>query len=69
MCKWIGNGEGCNKEPVKGRSYCEEHLWRVYQKGTAAGTRKKDAGRAAAVWDLENEFNLALAELEEEGDT
>lgn len=67
-CKWIGNGEGCNHTVVPGRSYCEEHLWVVYQKGSNLGRRKKDVRRANAVWDIESEFNAALEELEAEGE-
>jgi hypothetical protein len=25
-----------------GRSYCEEHVWKVYQKGTSMGTSRKN---------------------------
>lgn len=66
-CQWIGNGEGCQHEVVAGRSYCEHHLWQVYQKGTNLGKRKKDQRIAAAVWDIESEFNAAVSELEDEG--
>lgn len=66
-CQWIGEGEGCSHKAVEGRSYCEEHLWRVYQKGTNLGKRKKDQRRAEAVWDIESEFNAAVQELEAEG--
>lgn len=66
-CKWIGNGEGCGKSAIEGKSYCEDHVWLVYQKGTALGRRKKDARRALTIWDLEGEINQAVAELEAEG--
>lgn len=66
-CLWIGEGEDCNQSAIEGRSYCEEHVWRVYQKGTALGRRKKDARRALTIWDLEGEINQAVAELELEG--
>jgi hypothetical protein len=65
-CQWIGDGEGCTGIAVAGRSYCEQHLWRVYKQGTAV-QRRKDKRRAAAVWDLESEFNQAVQELVEEG--
>ncbi len=65
-CQWIGEGEGCTHTAVAGRSYCEQHLWLVYQQGSAV-RRKKDARRAAAVWDLESEFNQAVQELIDEG--
>lgn len=66
-CAWIGNGEGCKHAAVPGRSYCSEHIWFVYKEGSAQGKRKKDAKIAAAVWDLESEFNSAVEELEAEG--
>lgn len=66
-CMWIGSkNEGCSHDQVPGRSYCTEHLWRVYQKGTAV-TRRKDKRTAQAVWDIESEFNAAVEELEQEG--
>lgn len=66
-CTWIGSGEGCSHTVVEGRSYCEEHLWRVYQKGTQLGKRKKDIRVAQSVHFWENLFNEALVELELEG--
>jgi len=57
----------CTAPSVKGRSYCEEHLWLVYQKGSATARRKKDLRVAASVWDIESEFNAAVEELVSEG--
>ncbi len=65
-CQWIGNGEGCTHEALAGHSYCAEHYAVVYQTGTAV-RRKKDARRAAAVWDIESAMNEAVEELIEEG--
>ena len=72
-CLWIGDEQTdapyvytCTCKPVQGQSYCVQHLAQVYQAGTAV-RRKKDARRAAAVWDLESEFNAAVEELIEEG--
>ncbi len=65
-CQWIGSGEGCGHDAVAGSSYCAEHYAKVYQTGTAT-RRKKDARRAAAVWNLESELNAAVEELIEEG--
>lgn len=67
MCKWHGEGEGCDHEALPGRNYCEQHLWRVYQKGSNLGRRRKDERVAASVWDIESEFNAAVEELIEEG--
>jgi|LakMenEpi03Aug12_release.lakeMendotaPanAssembly.Ray.scaffolds.fasta_scaffold10146_37 hypothetical protein len=70
-CQWIGDQTTvpyhyCGKDTVKDRSYCEEHVWSVYQKGTAV-KRKKDTRRAELVWDFQSAFNEAVQELEEEG--
>ncbi len=66
QCQWIGEGEGCEHTALPGRSYCEQHIWLVYQQGSAV-RRKKDARRAQAVWDLESEMNQAVQELIDEG--
>jgi hypothetical protein len=29
-CTWIGEGCGCNRVSLDGKSYCEEHYDRVY---------------------------------------
>jgi vacuolar-type H+-ATPase subunit I/STV1 len=39
----------------------------VYQEGTARAKRKKDLRVANTVWDIENAFNEAVEELEQEG--
>jgi hypothetical protein len=67
-CTWIGNGERCTHTVVDGRSYCEDHLWRVYQKGTHLSKRKKDMRIAASVFLIESLFNEAVEELIEEGE-
>ena len=69
-CQYLGNFKEtcCSNPTVENRSYCEDHVWLIYQKGTNLGKRKKDIRRANAVWDLVSEFNAALAELEAEGE-
>ena len=68
-CTYLGTGSRpCGCATVQGKSYCEEHMWIVYQKGTAVH-RRKDMARAQAVWDLEAEFAQAAEEvLAEEGE-
>ena len=66
-CQWIGKGEGCSHDVVLGRSYCENHLWRVYAKGTHLSKRKKDIRVATTVHFWESLFNEAVEELEAEG--
>ena len=69
-CQYIGahgTTPTCTHRALQGRSYCAEHFELVYQKGTARARRKKDLRVAAAVWDLESEFNAAVEELVLEG--
>ena len=75
-CTYIGSTDDsvyarlqptCCQPTVAGRSYCAEHLFLVYKEGSAKPRRKKDERTAAAVWDLESEFNAAVQELAEEG--
>lgn len=60
-CQWIGDNSktvDCH-EPVisEGKSYCEEHHWRVYSKGTALRKRHKDIRTANAIWEAESQLN------------
>jgi hypothetical protein len=66
-CQWIGEGECCNHDTIEGRAYCEQHLWRVYQQGSARARRKKDIRVAASVHTWESLFNEAVEELVLEG--
>lgn len=66
-CQWIGEGERCSKPAVKDRSYCEDHIWLVYQKGTALGRRKKDLRSVDNQRILAQLIDEAAQELEAEG--
>ena len=69
-CQYIGahgHSPTCTAAALPGRHYCAEHLAVVYQAGTARARRHKDIRVAAAVWDLESEFNAAVEELILEG--
>ena len=67
-CTYLGNSlTPCGCPTLQDKSYCAEHYALVYQQGTARAKRKKDIKRAAAVWDLESEFNAAIEELINEG--
>jgi hypothetical protein len=66
-CQWIGDGECCGNTALTGRSYCNDHIWRVYAKGSNHGKRKKDIRVANSVHTWESLFNEALEELESEG--
>lgn len=67
QCQWIGQGEGCTHQAVEHRSYCEQHLWLVYQKGTNLGRRKKDLRTVDSVRTWQTLMDEAVAELEDEG--
>jgi len=50
-CQWVGPEQDPQRTPLQfcgrvplwpGRSYCEEHVWKVYQKGTSMGTSRKN---------------------------
>ena len=69
-CQYIGlqgTRPTCTHAALPGHSYCAEHLAIVYKAGTARAKRHKDIRVAAAVWDLESEFNAAVEELVLEG--
>jgi hypothetical protein len=67
-CAYLGTAtRACGCPTLEGKSYCEEHMWLVYQKGTARARRKKDEKTAALVWNIEDAFNEAVKQLEEEG--
>jgi hypothetical protein len=49
---------------VFGKSYCEDHVWRVYQKGTSIGNKRqlhamekelKELKRIQEIQEIENE--------------
>lgn len=67
-CLWVGRGEGCSETAVAGRSYCEHHLWLVYNKGSNLSKRKKDIRTATGVRFWENLMNEAYEELLAEGE-
>ena len=74
QCQWIGAEQQgplyeykCTQHNLQGKLYCAEHYPRVYAVGSAV-RRKKDARRAAAVWDLESEINSVVEELANEGE-
>lgn len=50
QCQWIGPDQDpmrrypvhmCGSASVLGRSYCADHVWQVYQKGTSKGNARK----------------------------
>lgn len=66
-CEWMGDGEPCCHPALPGKSYCEHHVWMVYEKGTALPKRKKDMRIAASVVELQSLINECVSELQDEG--
>lgn len=76
-CQWIGPEQdtypytkcGCKIKPMT--AYCEEHHARMYIKGSATTKRRSASllqkSNTMTVEELENLFNEAVAELEQEG--
>lgn len=70
-CMWIGPEQDPRKGPIhycgqttlEGKSYCHEHYWRVYARGTAIAGRRKEREI-----DREIEELKAAQELELEAD-
>ncbi len=66
-CTWIGNNEYCTESTVPDRSYCEQHVWIIYQQGTRLGKRNRDQERVARQRLLSQLLDEAVQELELEG--
>ncbi len=69
-CQWIGPEQDplrdypihyCGREVFPGRSYCPDHVWKVYQKGSGLGTRRK-------IKEIEKEL-AQIKEIEAIGDS
>jgi len=71
LCQWIGDDEdhpSCGRDVfAEGKSYCEEHHWRVYTKGTALRKRHKDLRIDNAIWDTESQLNAAAEMTDDDG--
>lgn len=70
-CQWIDDDAttaSCHDLVMaEGKSYCEHHHWRVYEKGTALRKRHKDIRVANAIWDAENQLNAAAEIADDDG--
>jgi len=66
-CEWIGNGEKCDCATVKGRNYCETHLWRIYAKGTAVRQRPRKEKKHTTAMEICEELRQVHEELNLEG--
>lgn len=69
-CQWIGDDSttfDCHEAVMsEGKSYCEEHHWRVYSKGTALRKRHKDIRNANAIWEAESQLNEAAEYMDDD---
>ena len=72
-CQYIGSSDynqlkpTCCSASVKNRSYCAEHIWLVYQEGSAV-RRKKDTRRSNNLFEIISELNEVYQELLAEGE-
>jgi len=69
-CQYIGPDTTvctCTNKSVY-RSYCADHVWLIYQKGTRLGRRNRDIERANDIHLWESLFNEAVEELISEGE-
>jgi hypothetical protein len=66
-CQWIGSIDDppCTNGSVQYRSYCTDHVWRIYQKGTEQ-RRRNTIQKQTSVEFWEDLFNQAASELDAE---
>jgi hypothetical protein len=62
-CEWIGQEEHCDHPSNEGRNYCEDHLWLIYQKGTAVKVRKPKERQRVTAEDIIVELQEIYQEL------
>ena len=71
-CQWVGAEQDPQRGPLvfcgctplwPGRSYCEEHVWRVYQKGTAVGVSRKNKAIEKELAELKRLEEIANDEV------
>jgi hypothetical protein len=73
QCQWIGDADynvlrpTCCRASIKNRSYCEDHIWLVYQKGTAVKPRKRATRSQLSLEAIVDDFNRAVEDLTFEG--
>lgn len=45
----------CGKPVIEGKSYCHDHYWRVYQKGTSVNGRRKERAIEQEIEELKKQ--------------
>jgi hypothetical protein len=48
----------CGAKTVEGKSYCHDHYWRVYQKGTAVAGKKKERAIEQEIAELKKQQEI-----------
>lgn len=67
-CQWIGPEQTnwpftkCGCQTLAGKSYCGEHYWRVYSKGTATAGRRKERAIDREIEELKRLQELDVQE-------
>lgn len=64
-CQWFGSNnteQTCDAECIDEKSYCEEHVWQVYQKDSAQ-IRRRATFKQVSVEYWEDMFEQAVREL------
>ncbi len=70
-CQWVGAEQDPQRGPLQfcgrtplwpGRSYCEDHVWQVYKKGSAVGQSRKNRAIEKELAELRR-----LEEIHDEG--
>lgn len=67
-CQYIGDNDvsfRCGAECVPYKSYCQDHVWLIYQEGTQQ-TKRRTIVKQSNVEFWEDLFNQAAAELDAE---
>jgi hypothetical protein len=72
-CQWVGPEQDPQRAPLQfcgclplwpGRSYCEEHVWKVYKKGSAVGVSRKNKAIEKELSELKRLEEIANDENE-----
>ena len=72
-CEWIGPDQKdppyvyCGCKALEGKSYCGDHYWRVYKKGSASAGRRNEKAIDAEIADLKRQQEIEeLMEMNDE---
>lgn len=60
-CEWIGPDQKnppyhyCGAKVLAGKSYCGDHYWKIYKKGSASAGRRNEKAIDAEIADLKRQ--------------